>query len=62
MQDLTGKIVWITGAGTGIGESGALKLAGAGCQIVLSGRRYNILTIGFQSWQVILVVDSKNYV
>ena len=39
MQDLNGQVVWITGAGTGIGESGALKLADAGCQIVLSGRR-----------------------
>ncbi|MCH2658062.1 MAG: SDR family oxidoreductase [Dehalococcoidia bacterium] len=39
MQDLKGHVVWITGAGTGIGESGALKLADAGCQIVLSGRR-----------------------
>jgi len=45
MQDLTGKIVWITGAGTGIGESGALKLAGAGCQIVLSGRRKELLEL-----------------
>ena len=39
MQDLTGHVAWITGAGTGIGESGALKLAGAGCVVVVSGRR-----------------------
>lgn len=39
MQDLTGKLAWITGAGTGIGAAGAEKLAGAGCRVVLSGRR-----------------------
>lgn len=39
MQDLTDKLVWITGAGTGIGEAGALTLAKAGCRTVLSGRR-----------------------
>ncbi|MDA0364764.1 MAG: SDR family oxidoreductase [Chloroflexi bacterium] len=39
MQDLTGQLAWITGAGTGIGESGAIKLAEAGCKVVLSGRR-----------------------
>ena len=39
MQDLTGKLAWVTGAGTGIGAAGAEKLAGAGCRVVLSGRR-----------------------
>lgn len=39
MQDLTGKLVWITGAGSGIGAAGAERLAGAGCRVVLSGRR-----------------------
>jgi NAD(P)-dependent dehydrogenase (short-subunit alcohol dehydrogenase family) len=39
LQDLTGHVAWITGAGTGIGEAGAIKLAEAGCKIVLSGRR-----------------------
>ena len=39
MRDLTGKLVWITGAGTGIGEAGARRLAKAGCRLVLSGRR-----------------------
>ena len=38
-QDLTGQIAWITGAGTGIGESAAIKLSESGCKIVLSGRR-----------------------
>jgi len=39
LRDLTGQVAWITGGGTGIGESGAIKLAEAGCQVVLSGRR-----------------------
>ena len=39
LQDLTNKIVWITGAGSGIGEDAAIKLARAGCKVVLSGRR-----------------------
>ena len=39
MQDLTGKIVWVTGAGTGIGRATALAFAAAGARTVLSGRR-----------------------
>lgn len=39
MRDLTGKVAWITGAGTGIGEGGAVALADAGMHVVLSGRR-----------------------
>ncbi len=39
MQDIKGKIAWVTGAGTGIGRAGALSLAGAGAVVVLSGRR-----------------------
>ncbi|WP_169567547.1 SDR family oxidoreductase [Sneathiella limimaris] len=36
---LSGKITWVTGAGTGIGSAGALKLAAAGAHVILSGRR-----------------------
>ncbi|MEM6622350.1 MAG: SDR family NAD(P)-dependent oxidoreductase [Pseudomonadota bacterium] len=36
---MTGKLVWITGAGTGIGAAAAKRLAEAGCRLVLSGRR-----------------------
>lgn len=43
MQDLTGQVAWITGAGTGIGEAGAIALADAGCTLVLSGRRLDPL-------------------
>ena len=39
MRELKGKLVWITGAGTGIGAAAAEKLSRAGCRVVLSGRR-----------------------
>ena len=39
MDGLRGKIAWVTGAGSGIGESAALKLAEAGAVTVLTGRR-----------------------
>ena len=39
LQDLTGQIGWITGAGTGIGEGAARSLAAAGMKVILSGRR-----------------------
>jgi len=38
MSSLRGKVAWITGAGSGIGEAGALALAGAGATVVLAGR------------------------
>ena len=43
LQDLRGKVAWVTGAGSGIGESAAMKLADAGCKVILSGRRRNML-------------------
>lgn len=39
MRTLDGRVVWITGAGTGIGEATARLLAGAGMIVVMSGRR-----------------------
>ena len=36
---LAGKIAWVTGGGSGIGEAGAIELAAAGATVVVSGRR-----------------------
>ncbi len=35
---LEGKIAWVTGAGSGIGEAAAHRLAREGCTVVLTGR------------------------
>ncbi len=40
---LEGKIVWVTGAGTGIGLAGARSLAGRGALVIMSGRRGDVL-------------------
>jgi NADP-dependent 3-hydroxy acid dehydrogenase YdfG len=40
---LRDKIVWVTGAGTGIGLAGASALAAAGAVVVMSGRRAELL-------------------
>lgn len=42
-SQLQGKIAWITGAGSGIGLAGARALAEAGCVVVMSGRRQDVL-------------------
>lgn len=39
MKQLDGKVVWVTGAGSGIGEAAALALSAAGATVVLTGRR-----------------------
>jgi len=39
MGELAGKVAWVTGAGSGIGEAAALALAAAGATVVLTGRR-----------------------
>ena len=43
MAHLKGKVAWITGAGTGIGEGAALAVARAGATVVLTGRRTEAL-------------------
>ena len=39
MRDINGKIAWVTGAGTGIGEAAAKSLAAEGAIVILTGRR-----------------------
>ena len=39
MAVLTGKVAWVTGAGSGIGEAAAAALAKEGATVVLTGRR-----------------------
>src|SRR3954467_5987219 len=39
MAALTGKIAWVTGAGSGIGQAAAIALAREGATVVLTGRR-----------------------
>ena len=39
MTELAGKVAWVTGAGTGIGEAAALALAREGAAVALTGRR-----------------------
>jgi len=43
MSKLNGKVVWITGAGTGIGLAGARALSAGGATVVMSGRRADVL-------------------
>ncbi|HYX02398.1 MAG TPA: SDR family oxidoreductase [Reyranella sp.] len=39
MAVLTGKVAWVTGAGSGIGQAAAVALAKEGATVVLTGRR-----------------------
>ena len=43
MPQLAGRIAWVTGAGSGIGEASAVALAEEGAVVVLTGRRAKML-------------------
>ena len=43
MSNLSGKVAWVTGAGSGIGLAAAKALAEAGATVVMSGRRKEVL-------------------
>jgi NADP-dependent 3-hydroxy acid dehydrogenase YdfG len=43
MATLVGKVAWVTGGGSGIGQAGAVALAEAGATVVVSGRRTDAL-------------------
>ena len=43
IRNLENKVVWITGAGSGIGQDAAIKLSKLGMKVILSGR--NIQTL-----------------
>jgi NADP-dependent 3-hydroxy acid dehydrogenase YdfG len=40
---LAGKIAWVTGGGSGIGQAAAVELANAGAKVVVTGRRATAL-------------------
>ncbi len=43
MAGLNGKIAWVTGGGSGIGQAAAVELAKACATVVVSGRRASAL-------------------
>jgi NADP-dependent 3-hydroxy acid dehydrogenase YdfG len=43
VPDFAGKVAWVTGAGSGIGEAAALALAREGAAVALTGRRRELL-------------------
>ena len=43
VRNVKGKVAWVTGAGTGIGEAAAIALGKAGMKVALTGRRQALL-------------------
>lgn len=68
MKDLKDKVVFITGATSGIGRSAAIKFAECGCKLILAARRKerldslkSELTEKFGVDVITLVLDVRNY-
>ncbi|MEM7033493.1 MAG: SDR family oxidoreductase [Chloroflexota bacterium] len=64
LRDLTNKVAWITGAGSGIGEAAAQALGEVGAYVILSGRRETPLqavakAIGERAWVKPLDIADK---
>ena len=55
LRDLTDKVAWVTGAGTGIGEGGAVALAQAGMHVVLS----DVVKISCNRWRNVARVEQR---
>src|ERR1700739_3845389 len=59
MPTLQDRIVWITGAGSGIGRAIAIVFAAAGARVALTGRRMAALTdTGSESGEAPIVVPA----
>lgn len=43
LADFAGKVVWLTGASTGLGEAMAYELASVGAKLVLTARSEDLL-------------------
>jgi NADP-dependent 3-hydroxy acid dehydrogenase YdfG len=44
IEPLSGKIAWVTGGGSGIGQASAVELARGGATVIVSGRRADALS------------------
>jgi hypothetical protein len=60
VQPLLNKIVWVTGAGSSIGEATALTLAKAGGAVVLTGRRREPLETALDSHATVRVTQHQD--
>ena len=43
MSRLAGKIAWVTGGGSGIGQAAAVEIAKGGAKVIVTGRRATAL-------------------
>lgn len=63
-MDFNGKIVWVTGASSGIGEALAKGLAARGAKVILSGRRVEALervAEGLSTETLVLPFEATDY-